>query len=212
MLREQKQIPGDPNVRHQRWGLVRGLAVSAPFVVAVWAVCETLVPPLAGLDDPAARLGFGVKCCCVAVMLCFLPGIEAVAHKRFIPAAFDPQSVVAARRAKVDMRYLQHTLEQLLLFVPGVLGLAAYGRDGAGMRGVLAATVVWILSRALFRMGYHGGARLRGAGLIGMVQSVLVLFYVCGRFGYDLAGLPGAVIPIALTFALEGYIILRARS
>jgi hypothetical protein len=80
------------------------------------------------------------------------------------------------------------------------------------MRLVLAVTAVWVLSRAVFRLGYHRGARLRGAGLIGMVQSVGVLFYVCGRFGYDLGGWVGALAPLILVVGLEVYIVARARS
>ena len=56
------------------------------------------------------------------------------------------------------------------------------------MRAVVATTVVWIVSRAAFWIGYHRGPQYRSVGLTGMVQSMLVLLYDCGRFGYDVAG------------------------
>jgi hypothetical protein len=46
---------------------------------------------------------------------------------------------------------------------------------------------------------------------LGMAQSLVVLFYVCARFGFDLAGLPGAIAPIALFLAIEAYLFYATR-
>jgi hypothetical protein len=51
---------------------------------------------------------------------------------------------------RINLRYLQNTLEQLVLFMPGVLGLAVYCSDGGSMRAVAATTVVWIAARIAF--------------------------------------------------------------
>ena len=80
------------------------------------------------------------------------------------------------------------------------------------MRAVFAATAVWILSRFAFWIGYRQGAQFRGAGLVGMMQSMLVLIYVCVRFGYELAGLPGAIAPAAVFACIEAYLIYESRS
>jgi hypothetical protein len=45
-----------------------------------------------------------------------------------------------------------------------------------------------------------------------MVQSVLVLLYVCGHFGYDVAGIGGAITPLVLLACIEAYLILVTRS
>ena len=205
MFRMQTTLPRDEGVRYQRWVMVRGVLIALPLAALIWAAIYWLVPPLANLGDEAARVAFAWRCVCVVVMLCFLPAIEAVAHKRF--GASDVDLVTGHSSRRFEVRFLQHTMEQLLLFIPSLIGLATYCADGAQMRAVLAATTVWIVSRWAFRIGYERGARVRGAGLIGMVQSVVILMYVSARFGYDMAGWAGAVAPLVIVFGIEGYII-----
>jgi hypothetical protein len=50
-------------------------------------------------------------------------------------------------------------------------------------------TVVWILARFAFWIGYHGSAAMRGIGAPGVAMTLLILIYVVSRFGFDLAGL-----------------------
>ena len=205
MFRMQTTLPRDEGVRYQRWVMVRGVLLALPGALAIWAAIYWLVPPMAGLEESAARVAFAWRCVCVVVMLSFLPAIEAVAHKRF--GASDVDLVTGHSSRRFEVRFLQHTMEQLLLFIPSLLGLATYCDDGGEMRSVLAAATVWIVSRWMFRIGYEQGARVRGAGLVGMVQSVLILMYVSARFGYDIAGWLGAIAPLVLVFGIEGYII-----
>ena len=56
---------------------------------------------------------------------------------------------------RVNQRYLQNTLEQTVIFLVGLFGLAAYMADGNQMRAVLASAVVWTLGRLAFWGGYH---------------------------------------------------------
>jgi uncharacterized metal-binding protein len=90
--------------------------------------------------------------------------------------------------------------------------LAAYCTDGSAMRAVVATTVTWILSRFAFWIGYHRGAKHRGAGMTGMVQNLLVLLYVSARFGYDLAGAPGAAAPLVVVALIEVFLVKATRS
>src|SRR5690242_14417232 len=161
--------------------------VAFPTTVAVWLAVYYFTPSLSGMSDPVARLFFAMNCCCVAVLFCFVTAIEAISHERLHSAAIDPLSGVESHRMRVNHRYLQQTLEQLLLFVPGLLSLALYCNSGSAMRAVVASTVVWIVSRAVYWVAYHQGSQYRSAGLTGMVQSILILLYVSARFGYDLA-------------------------
>ncbi|MGO9237743.1 MAG: hypothetical protein ACLP4V_28025 [Methylocella sp.] len=48
--------------------------------------------------------------------------------------------------------------------------------------------MVWIVTRAAFWVGYHYGSHYRALGAPGMMQSILVLLYVCGHFGYGYRG------------------------
>lgn len=173
----------------------------------LWFGTYYLLPPLAGMDDMLPRLVFSLKCSCVAILFCFVTGIEAVAHERLRSPAIDPLSGYETHRMRINLRYLQNTLEQLVLFVPGVLGLAVYCSDGGSMRAVAATTVVWIAARIAFWIGYHRGSAQRGAGAPGMMLSMLVLLYVCTRFGFEIGGTVGAIVPIVLFAGAEAVLV-----
>jgi hypothetical protein len=179
------------------------IAAAAPVAIALWVAIACFAPPLAGMDDLSARMVFTAKCCAMAVLFCLVTGVEAVAHERLSSAAFDPLEGFETRRLRVNQQYLQNTLEQTVVFVAAMFGLAAYAADGAGMRAVEATAVVWVVARFAFWLGYHRSAAMRGLGAPGMALSMLVLLYVAGRFGYEIAGAAGAVTPIAVFLAIE---------
>jgi uncharacterized MAPEG superfamily protein len=112
---------------------------------------------------------------------------------------------------RVNLRYLQNTLEQFVVFAFALFGLAAYSPNGAAMRAVVAATVIWIAARFAFWIGYHKSAAMRGLGAPGMALSMILLIYVASRFGRDLAGFPGAIAPIAAFLALEAVLFWSTR-
>ena len=198
----------DPqDLRAQRKTLMRGMPIAAPVALFVWLALRYGLSPLPDMQAWPDRLWFAIGCCCVAVLLCLLLGIEAVSHERLVTAAINPLAGAESTRMKVNLRYLQNTLEQLLLFIPGLLGLAHYCDNGASMRAVVATTVVWILARFVFWIGYHQGPLFRAPGLVGVVQSLLVLLYVCARFADDVAGIAGAVVVIGLFAFGEIYLV-----
>jgi hypothetical protein len=191
--------------------LIKWIPISFLVAATLWLGVYYFLPPLSGMDDPLARLIFALGCACIAILLCFLTGIEAVSHERLQSPAIDPLAPYMTRRLTINLRYLQHTLEQLLLFVPGLLMLAYYCANGGAMRAVVATTVVWIVARAGFWIGYHYGSLYRVFGVPGIAQSIIVLFYVCARFGFDVAGVAGAVVPLALFFAIEAFLFFATR-
>jgi len=201
----------EEDIEGQRKCLFAGIAVAGPVTIVLWLAIDLLMPPLPGMTEPAARLGFALGCCCLAVLFCLVSGIEAVSHERLGSPAINPLSGYETQRMKINQRYLQQTLEQLLMFIPGLFALAFYASDGRAMRAVVATTAVWILSRAAFWISYHFGPQHRTIGLTGMVQSMLVLFYACGRFGYQWAGVAGAIVPIALFLVLEAFLVWATR-
>src|SRR5580698_4327621 len=133
----------DGFLRQRRAGMT-AIAVAMPVAFLLWLAVLYLVPPLAHMDSLDSRMLFTLKCCCLAVLFCLVTGVEAVAHERLSSPAFDPLSGFETRRLRVNQRYLQNTLEQIIVFAAGLFGLAAYSPDGAAMRGVLATTAVWI--------------------------------------------------------------------
>jgi len=118
------------DVSRQRATVLYEIAIAFPAAIALWLATYYSLPPLSGMDDALARVIFALKCSCVAILFCFLTGIEAVAHERLRSPAIDPLAGYETRRMAVNLRYLQNTLEQLMLFVPGLLGLAVYCSDG----------------------------------------------------------------------------------
>jgi hypothetical protein len=192
-------------------GLLREIAVAFLVAVALWLALYFLLPPLVGMEEPLARLIFALKCGCVAVLFCFVLGIEAVAHERLRSPAIDPLVGYETRRMTINLRYLQNTLEQLLVFLPGLFGLAYYCGSGAAMRAVVATTFVWIVGRFGFWIGYHQGPLHRAAGAPSMMLGMAMLLYVSARFGYEFAGWAGAIVLLALFFASEAILVVTTK-
>lgn len=201
----------DSVVSQRRAGII-AIAVAMPMALVLWLAIAFLAPPLTAMDSLDARMLFTLKCLCLAVLFCVVLGVEAVAHERLSSPAFDPLAGFETRRLRVNQRCLQNTLEQLIVFAVGLFGLAAYSPDGSAMRAVLATTVVWILARFAFWIGYHRSAAMRGAGAPGMALSMIVLLYVAGRIGFDLGGFVGAAVPVAAFIAIEAFLFRATRS
>jgi uncharacterized MAPEG superfamily protein len=188
--------------RRQRTVGVAGIAAASFLALGLWLGIDYLMSPLAGMDSLGARMLLTLKCCCVAVLFCLVTGVEAVAHERLTSPAFDPLAGFETRRLRVNQRYLQNTVEQIIVFAASLFGLAAYSPDGSAMRAVVATTVVWIVARAAFWLGYHRSAALRGLGAPGMAVSMFVLLYVATRFGREIAGTVGAIVPVVVFLAV----------
>ena len=197
--------------RSQRWQGMIAIGVAMPVTLLLWLAIAWLMPPLAGMDTVSDRMLLALKCCCIAVLFCLVTGVEAVAHERLFSPAFDPLAGFETRRLRVNQRYLQNTLEQTVVFVVGLFGLAAYCPDGAAMRAVLATTIVWIVARFAFWIGYHRSAAMRGLGAPGMALGLIVLLYVAARIGFDVGGMVGAAVPVAAFLAIEVFLFRTTR-
>ena len=187
------------------------IVVAFPVATALWLATYYLTPYLPGMDEITARLVLALKCCFVTVLFCLVTGIEAVAHERLRSPAIDPMSGYETRRMRLNLRYLQNTLEQLAMFVPGLFGLAVYCSDGGSMRAVIATTIVWIIARIAFWIGYHRSSAERGFGAPGMMLAMIVLLYVCAKFGFEIAGAVGMAAPLVLFAAAEAVLFWGTR-
>ena len=200
----------DDFIRQRRAGMT-AIAAAMPVALLLWLGVVYLVPPLAGMDSLDSRMLFTLKCCCLAVLFCLVTGVEAVAHERLFSPAFDPLIGFETRQLRVNQRYLQNTLEQVMVFGVGLFGLAAYSPDGSSMRAVLATTIVWILARFAFWIGYHRSAAMRGLGAPGMALSMIVLLYVAGRIGFEVGGFLGTVALVVAFLAIEVFLFRATR-
>lgn len=200
-----------PDWRAERRSGIAVIAASLIVSIVIGLALYHWLPPLAGMDSLGARMLVALKCVAFATLFCLVAGVEAVAHERLQSDAFDPLQGHETKRLRVNLRYLQNTLEQIIVFVVGLFGLAAYLTSGEAMRAVVAITVIWILNRYAFWIGYHRSAAMRGLGAPSMAVSLLMLLYVVARIGIDIAGTAGAVIAVGAFLAVEAVLFWKTR-
>lgn len=186
--------------------LALAVGLSLPVAVALWFALANWLPPVT-----VEPLRFTLGCIGAAALLGFLPGIEAVAHERLFSRAIDPLAGADSRRLIVNQRYVSNTLEQFWVFAPGLALLGVYAGD---QRAVAATAITWILGRWAFWIGYHRDPVLRGIGASSLAQSLIVLVYGVGSFGYELAGWIGVLALLGSFAAIEAYLfaVLRRES
>lgn len=182
-------------------------AAFVPMAGVAWFALYALTAPVPGTDDPINRLGFALGWIAVATLLTLVTGVEAVAHERLFTPAINPLAGKESPRMRVNLRYLQNTLEQLAIFVPALLLQAWQAVDGAELRAVTATAVVWIALRFVFWLGYHRAPELRAPGLVGAALAMIVLMIGVARFGYEFAGWPGAIVPLIAFSGIEAYLV-----
>lgn len=199
-----EQQHDDQGWRSERRTGIGAIALAGIIGAILWLGIYHYAPPIADSARLGGRMLFALKCFAVATLFCLVGGVEAVAHERLQSAAFDPLKGYETRRLKVNLRYLQNSLEQLIVLAVGLFGLAAYLTTGESMRAVLATTALWIVGRFAFWIGYHRSAAMRGIGAPGMLAAMLTLLYVVWRIGDDLAG------PVGGWALIGGFIFLEA--
>ncbi|MGN6057867.1 MAG: hypothetical protein ACTHOI_04710 [Sphingomicrobium sp.] len=202
--------PGDDWRRDRKQGMA-AIAVSVAISAVVWFALYRFLPPLRGMDELGNRMLVALKCLALGTLFALVAGVEAVAHERLQSDAFDPLAGHQTKRLRVNLRYLQNTLEQIVVFGVGLFGLAAYLPSGEAMRAVPATTVIWIINRYAFWIGYHKSAAMRGLGAPSMAVSLIMLLYVAWRIGGEIAGAIGAVITVGLYLAIEAVLFLKTR-
>ncbi|MBS0479608.1 MAG: MAPEG family protein [Proteobacteria bacterium] len=187
---------------NQRAQIRLAAGASLPVALAVWYVVRTALPPIA-----AEPMLFALQLTGAALFLAFLPVIEAVAHERLMSPAIDPLAGKDSKRLIVNQRVLQNTLEQSLVFMPGLFLVAHY----ADLRAAAACAFLWVIGRWTFWIGYHIGPMWRGLGVFSLVLGLAMLCYGVGCFGYELAGWTGVAALIGPFIAIETYLFAVLR-
>jgi MAPEG family len=202
-MRDQKL----QTIHNARNSLILGFVFSAFITILAWLILYVALAPVPNMVFTLDRLVFAFKCWAMATLFCLVLGIEAVAHERLgtfgVSALGDGESL----RLRINQRYLQQTIEQMLVFVPGLLLLAIYCETSESMRVVEIATIMWIVARFVFWLGYHHDVQIRAPGMVSTLQSFLILLYGCTRFGYEIAGVIGAILVISAFVSVELYLL-----
>jgi hypothetical protein len=183
----------EPVTPQQRSTTLSGIAISAPATLLLWWLLWKFLPDPVGANS----LRVALQCCAVAALLALVAGVEAVAHERLFTAAIDPLAGVETQRMRVNFRYLSNTLEQYVVFASGLLALSMY----ASAKILVIITIVWVIARWAFWIGYHKSPLMRGIGAPGMMQSMIVLLYVAYRFGSDAYG-SGVGVALLVIFGI----------
>src|SRR3546814_3775945 len=89
-------------IRRYRRALIPMIAAALPLTLAGWLALYWLPPPLAGTENPVSRLLYALGWSCVAILLAFVTGIEAVAHRRLFSRAIDPLAGAASAATRSE--------------------------------------------------------------------------------------------------------------
>jgi len=178
------------------------VALSLPVAGLLWFALYEHLPPVR-----MAPMPFALGCIGTALLLTLVAGVEAVAHERLFHASIDPLAGADSRRLAVNQRVLQNTVEQAMPFAAGLLLLAYYD----SLQAVAATTITWVLGRWAFWIGYHIAPVWRGLGVFSMAQSLVVLAYGAGCFGYEIWGLAGIFAVLGPFLGLEAYLFTVLR-
>ena len=146
------------------------------FEVMFQSTAIGLTPP--GGIDMSWRLAYALKWEVVAA-LCLLAGVAKIANRRFfIPEAIDGAPTPSI---EIDRRYIQNTLEQLILAMVAHLALVTIVAPES-IRVIAVLVTLFVIGRVTFWIGYHysGPARAFGSGTT-FYPTVAVYVFLLSR-------------------------------
>lgn len=143
---------------------VRRLAsIGFPGTLALIGIAYALIPKLPGMNTAFDRLLLALRCDIIAA-LPLAAGIGVIGSGRFRSEAINPLAGKDSQTLQVHIRYLQNTLEQLMLFVLGLTALSTF-LDASTARLLPILTGAFILARIVFWAGYLRAPLARGLGM-----------------------------------------------
>jgi MAPEG family protein len=158
-------------------GVVAASVFSAAFFIVVFRLTAIGLMPPGGIDT-SWRLAYALKCEVFAA-LCLLAGVGRIANRRF----FIPDAIGGSVEPslEIDQRYLQNTLEQLVLAIVAHLALVTIVAPES-IRAVAILVMLFVIGRATFWIGYHRSGAARAFGFATtFYPTVAVYAYVVSR-------------------------------
>jgi uncharacterized MAPEG superfamily protein len=110
--------------------------------------------------------------------------VAAVGNARFLGEAIDPTRGAGDRAMIVDGRAADNTTQQFLLFMAGLLALAASLEPGR-MGVIRAAAIVFVAARLVFWIGYRIHPLYRAPGFASTAYLNLGLLLAALWFALD---------------------------
>lgn len=145
-----------------RWQALFGSVVGVVVAIAAWQLLAMFIPVTVVAARPE-RLGLACAAllpvaCVLALIIIVQVGLRARA------GAIDPLAGLDDRLLQVNQRALTNTVEQMAIFVPALLALAA-GSSPARMPFVVAGGLMFGAARLVFWAGYLLGPLWRAPGM-----------------------------------------------
>jgi hypothetical protein len=146
----------------------------------VWALSRAIAAP--ALDDTAAnRIAYALPWAVVAILPYFAM-VVAVGNARFLSEAIDPTLGKESQAMVVNGRVADNTLQQYVLFLVGMLGLAVT-LPIQRLSIVAAVAITFVVFRIVFWIGYRIQPLYRAPGFssiaymnLGMLLTTLWLW------------------------------------
>jgi hypothetical protein len=161
-------------------GAVTGVLVMA---LSVWLLTKVLPPP-AIADALAERLAYALEANVVAIVPFFIMLIS-IGNSRFLSAAIDPTRQAESKSMLIDGRVADNTLQQNFVFAIATLALSTIVAVNH-LQVVWACTIVFVIARGAFWLGYRINPLYRAPGMSGSAYMNLgmilyILFHALTR-------------------------------
>ena len=121
-------------------------------LVLVWGLSSVIARPVIA-DTAADRIAYALRWA-VPPALLFLAMVAAVGNARFASDAIDPTIGKESPKMVIDGRVADNTLQQLVLFLVGMLALSL-SLPLARMSIIPAVSITFVLVRIAFWIGYR---------------------------------------------------------
>ncbi len=151
-------------------GAASGVAIMIGALISLSAV----MPSLPITADAGDRLAFAAKWLALAAAPLFL-AIIVVGNARFLSDAIDPTAGKESQAMIVNGRVVDNTLQQYALLFAATMAVAATA-NGTQLGIVSAASVIFIVSRFAFWIGYRIEPVHRAAGFASTAYLNIILF------------------------------------
>ena len=149
-------------------------------IAMVWLLTKAIPAP-AIADTAADRIAYAVPWAAPAALLFFFM-VAAVGNARFKSEAIDPTAGKESPRMVVDGRVADNTLQQFVLFLVGLLGLAVM-LPANRLSVIAAVSITFVVARSIFWFGYRINPLYRAPGFsstaylnLGMLLATLWLW------------------------------------
>lgn len=150
-----------------------GMAIGITVPMFAYIELQGIIPEI---PNPSDRLTFAIKWMCFPV-LALIAGMGAIGGGRIFSEYADGSTPPPGTRLELHRRYMQNTVEQLLIFIPTQLALVTLlPADRLAVIPVWA--VLFLVARILFWTGYVKNPMYRSLGIMMIVPNQFAALFV----------------------------------